>query len=132
MKKILLVTGILLAGGIVWFYLQWNKAAPQAENQETIVVSASRLYEDYQANAKSADGKYLDHWLEVSGTVQGTEINQDGEQVLVLETGDLMQAIVCTMRKEVGIIANGDQITIIGRCVGLVNDIVLTECIEKN
>lgn len=129
LKKIgiFLLVVILIGVGIAAYL--WNKPAPKAENQDALKIEAKALFNNYTANNKHADSLYLDKWLEVNGSVQSVETNQDGRKVLILETGDLMAAVVCTMR-DTNVTSEKDKNVVIrGRCTGLLNDVKITDCI---
>lgn len=130
LKKILIgLFVIALCGFAVGAYL-WNKPAPKAENQDAVKVEATTLFNAYAQNAKQADSVYLDKWLEVTGTIQSVETNQDGQQVWILETGDMMQAVMCVMRDKGVTEEKGKTVTVKGRCTGLVNDVIVKDCIR--
>lgn len=129
LKKIGIVLLILIAGGIgIGVYL-WNKPAPKAENQDAVKIEAQTLFNAYTQNEKHADSLYLGKWLEVRGNVQSVETNQDGQKVLILETGDLMQAVMCAMRDKDVTSEKGKTVVVKGICNGLVNDVVVKDCI---
>ena len=129
LKKIGIVLLILIAGGIgIGVYL-WNKPAPKAENKDAVKIEEQTLFNSYTQNEKHADRLYLGKWLEVRGNVQSVETNQDGQKVLILETGDLMQAVMCAMRDKDVTSEKGKTVVVKGICNGLVNDVVVKDCI---
>jgi hypothetical protein len=129
LKKIGIVLLILIAGGIgIGAYL-WNKPAPKAENQDALKIEAKVLFNEYMQNDKAADSLYLGKWLEVSGSVQSVDTNQDGQKILILETGDLMQAVMCVMRDKNATSEKGKTVIVKGKCTGMVNDVVINDCI---
>lgn len=129
LKKIGILILVLILVGIGIVTYLWNKPAPKAENQNALKIEAKTLYNDYSKNSKHADSLYLGKWLEVNGSVQSVDTNQDGQKILILETGDLMSAVMCVMRDKNTTSEKGKNIIIRGKCTGLVNDVVVNDCI---
>lgn len=128
-KKIGIVLLVLIAGGISIGAYFWNKPAPKAEDQDALKVEAKTLFDTYTQNDKHANSLYLGKWLEVSGNVQSVDTNMDGQKILILETGDLMQAVMCVMRDKNATSEKGKQVIVKGKCTGMVNDVVINDCI---
>ena len=128
-KKIGIVLLILIAGGVGTVAYLWNKPAPKAENQDALKIEAKTLFDTYIQNDKHADSLYLGKWLEVSGNVQSVDTNQDGQKILILETGDMMQAVMCVMRDKNATGEKGKTVIVRGKCTGMVNDVVINDCI---
>lgn len=130
MKKILiiiLVVGVI--GGAVGA-MMWFKPHPKAEDQKGIVITTTDLAKEYNTDEKAADAKYLDKWIEVSGTVGETEKNQDGGLMVVLQTADPASGVQCTMREKNVTINKGQTVTMKGKCSGNgITGISLTDCI---
>lgn len=129
LKKIGIVLLILIVCGLGLVAYIWNKPAPKAENQDAVKVEAKALYDAYVQNNKHADSLYLGKWLEVSGKVQSVDTNLDGQKILILETGDLLQAVMCVMRDKTAAGTQGASVIVKGKCTGLVNDVVINDCI---
>jgi hypothetical protein len=131
-KKILLVLLVLgLIGAAAGFYL-WNKQAPRAENEQGVIITAVQLAKDYAASEQTANTKYLNKVLEVSGTVSEIDKNQDGGLMVILDSGDPMTGVQCTMREKNVQVAKGQQLTVKGFCSGSgITGVSLTDCIIK-
>lgn len=131
-KRVILL--VLLAGivaGVGIGLYMWNKPHRKAENEKGIPVTAEALFREFSANESAANTKYLNKLLEVTGTVSGEETNQDGQLALVLESGDPMFGVMCTMREKNIKVAAGSTVTIKGFCSGYVSDVKITDCILK-
>lgn len=129
LKKMVIVVAILALMGIGFATYLWYKPAPKAENQDAVKITAIKVFSDYNKNVKQADSLYLGKWLEVSGVVQQVDTNQDGQRILILEAGDLMQAVMCVMRDKSDFGSKGESVVVRGKCTGLVNDVVVNDCI---
>lgn len=110
----------------------WNKPARTVNGEKGIAISATDLYKAYSANEKAADSIYLNKAIEVSGLVAGAEKNQDGGTMLILETGDPVANIQCTMQEKNANADKGKNVTVKGFCSGSgITGISLTGCILK-
>lgn len=126
---------LLVVGGIV-AYRMWNKKHPEVADQKSMAVPAAQLYADFSTKEDSANAKYLDQVIEVSGQVSRVTANQDGMPVLLLAAGAPTSAIQCTMKEKAGYSA-GQEMHLKGFCKaymspmmeGDTGTVVLSECI---
>ena len=130
-KKILLAIFILGLIGVCTGIYMWNKKAPKAEDAKGLAISATDITKAYTADEKSANAAYLDKVLELSGSINEVSKNQDGAVVVVLESGDPMAGVQCTMREKTVSLAKGQNIIIKGFCRGNNMGVVLNDCIVK-
>lgn len=97
-------------------------------------ISAPDLYADYDANEVSADDKYKNKIIAVSGIVES--INKDflDKPYIILGTNDYLSAVACSFKdgKNLKRLSKGNYVTIIGTCVGKTNlfgsIVSLSEC----
>ena len=133
MKKRTLLLGLLLPAVLlalaiyVWFFV-WNKPALNIEKAKAITIEASALFDEYSANEKAANAKYIDKVLEVSGEVTNVSKNAEGLTVIMLKTNDLMFGVNCTMEEKEVECKAGDKLTLKGICTGYLTDVVLIRC----
>jgi len=139
-KKLLIVIVLCsIIGAAIGVYI-WNKPSKRVEEEKGISVTAisvSKLFTDDKTKAATL---YLNKALEISGEVTDININQDGNKMVLLKTGDSTKEIRCTMREKDATIAKGQSVTIKGYCSGylesdipesLPSSIVLTDCVLK-
>lgn len=131
MKKIrviiILIVIFSLAGSTyAWFFI-WNKPKQNVKDAAAIPVPARTIFSDYSTNEKSANTKYIDKIIEVTGEVSTVSKNAEGKTVLLLKTDDLMFGVNCTMEEEVPV-QSGEQVSIKGICTGYLTDVVLIRC----
>ena len=132
LKKILIaiLAIALVGGGIVYYKL--NQKAPTAATQKVdVTISAEQLAKEYAADEKTANTKYLDKNIEVTGNVTETEKNQDGFTMVTLETGDPVNTIQCTLMDKTAAADKGKPVTIKGLCSGYNMGVALRECVIK-
>lgn len=115
--------GIGLLAGIYIFYL-WNMPHRDVTNTESdYKISANQLVNEYLADAKKADDKYLDaegesKIFEVSGRVSDISEDFEGQTVILLKNDDAKSGVSCTFsqetKKEAKSLKTGSNITIKG------------------
>jgi hypothetical protein len=129
-KKILIIILVLgIIGAATGAYL-WYKPHKKVEDAKGIGITAIELSKEYSASEKDADAKYLNKAIEVSGTVSEVEKNQDGGLMVILDSGDPMTGVQCTMRGKGAAISKGQQVTLKGFCSGNgITGVLLTDCI---
>lgn len=132
MKKIFIGLIVLLLVGVGVFYYVMNKPHRDIKGEETIKTSATQLFEAFNANEATANTKYLNKALEVSGIVAIIDENQDKEPYIVLKTNDDMYGIMCTLRSKDVTTKVGDNVSIKGYCSGFLGDVKLTDCVIAN
>ena len=134
MKKKLLLVAILLAviGGSVGYYMYNKPVDKMASLTVSETVTAEKLFQDYEGDEDSANQKYLDKVVVVSGEVVKT--SKDGDKATIaLDTGDLLANIMCQMEdKNVDLPEDGSQVSIKGLCTGYLTDVVLIKGIIMN
>jgi hypothetical protein len=131
------VNPLLLLGTVVLVFVGFStwyvflKPGRSIEHEMAITVKATDIYNAYLSNEKSANLLYLDKAVIVSGKISEVKTNQQGQQVIIIETDDPIFGIVCTMAEPVST-AKGKDISIKGFCTGYTTDVVLRDCINEN
>jgi hypothetical protein len=129
-KNILIATFliILLALGFLALYI-FFKPHRSIENEVTTTVNADSLMAAYTRDEAAANNGYLDKALVVTGEIAEININQEGQTVVILKTGDPISGIVCTIKKKPGYeLQIGQTVQIKGFCSGFIADVVLRDC----
>ncbi len=115
-----------LAGALVYLYNQ----PPRSLVKETgIPITATDLYAQFTADHLQANQVYLNKVLQVSGQVLAIKNAPYAERIVVLNTGDPMYGIACTLNKlqSAGrLVQPGEKIIIKGICSGYVSHVMLT------
>ena len=130
MKKILLalIIVIFIICGIGFYY--FNKPLDSIHGMTTeYKLMATELLEAFEEDENKANADYLDKVIEVNGTVQKVEINQDRITVY-LETNNLMSSIIFQMEESDGNIKEGDIVNLKGICTGFLMDVVFVRSIK--
>lgn len=129
-RSLALIAVILLAvAGLAWWYV-WNKPHRDVRNESSVSISADSLFVKYNSDETDANKQFLDKAISVHGVVQQIISNQQGQQVILLETGDPIATVSATLKDQpTRQLKNGDHITVKGICSGFASDVVLRECI---
>ncbi len=136
-KKITAVVFILLAiAASISFYL-YNKGPVNVENANAIKVNANELYNDFISDSTSAQKKYSGKIVSVNATVSSSTTNQQGETLVLLNTGVTAAFINCTMEEKNIKVNAGEPVVIKGICsgigqgdadLGIAGDVYLSRC----
>lgn len=119
---------LLVAAGAVFM---WNKPHESVEGKEGIQLTAENLTLAFAANEQQANAQYLNQVIEVQGTIVEATKNQDGKDVLLLESSDPLSGVQCTM-KEPGNFSTGTVVTLKGFCNGYTMVVLLGDCVVVN
>jgi tRNA_anti-like len=123
----LLVISISALGAWYVFF----KPGRSIDREPAIALKSTDIYNAYLHDEKSANAHYLDKALIITGKISEVKTNQQGQQVIILETEDPIFGVVCTMVKPVNI-SKGKDVSIKGFCTGYTTDVVLRDCINEN
>jgi len=129
-KNILIATlfTILFVLGFLALYI-FFKPHRSIDNEVTLTVSADSLMASYTRDEVAANAVYLDKALVVTGEIAELNINQAGQHVVILKTGDPISGIVCTIKNNpVKPLQIGQPVLIKGFCSGFISDVVLRDC----
>jgi hypothetical protein len=129
MKKWLISGIVLLAAACAAYYYVMNKPHRSIGDEDGIAITADSLFDAFAANEQAANAAYLNKVLRVKGKVKAVDRNTEGKQIIVMDTGDLMFGINCTMDTE-AVVAEGDEIEVKGICTGYLADVVINQAIR--
>ena len=118
-------TLLLGTAGVVWYV--FFKPHRSLEDSSVTRIQADSLYLAFQQDENKANAAYLDKALEVSGTIAGIETNQQGQTVLLLDAGDPMGGVACTLSEPAAGLAKGAKVVVRGFCSGYLTDVVLRD-----
>lgn len=115
-----------LAGFLIHSY---NKPPRSVVSETGIPVTATELYAQFTSDQLQANQVYLNKVLQVSGQVLQVKNTPYAGSVVVLNTGDPLVGIACTLNMTATTarpVKPGEKITIKGICSGYLSDVVLT------
>jgi hypothetical protein len=121
----IVVTGLLALAWGAWFI--FFKPHKSVDNASLVYVTADSLFLRFQRDESTANQIYLDKALEVSGKVVSVTKNQVGQQVIILDSGDPMGGVACTLADPINGLMNGQAVKVRGFCSGFLTDVVLRD-----
>jgi len=135
MKKYLKFFLLLVAVAGAFGYYTYHKPHQNMNNATTqIKLSATQLFSDYQVDETTANEKYLDKVMEISGKIKEVSTDEKGMTTLTLESGDDMFGIICQMdnltKHNQTNFTEGEKINLKGICTGVLMDVVLVRCVK--
>lgn len=100
---------------------------------KTLPISSHNLIEAYKANEISADDKFKDKLLEVTGKIRDIKKGLLGEYYVTLKSNKQFEfkSVQCFFSKEhkkkLMKLKKNQSITIIGKCTGLMGNVLIKE-----
>ena len=135
MKKYLKYIFLLaVLGGAFGFYMYNKPHQNMSKAAAEMQLSATQLFTDYENDEATANGKYLDKIMEVSGKVKEVTTDENGMTSLTLESGSEMFGVICQMdnltKHDRTDFKEGEEVKLKGICTGVLMDVVLVRCVE--
>lgn len=126
-KKVFIITAVVLIlvllGTYVWYGYLYKDGRDVSSEEAAYTVTAESLTADYQAAQQTADTKYLNKTIVVSGIVTTV-----ADSVVTLN-----DKVFCGFEKQMNE-PEGKEVTIKGRCIGydeLFGEVKLDQCTLK-
>ncbi|NUM31938.1 MAG: hypothetical protein HUU47_06405 [Bacteroidetes bacterium] len=137
-KKIIYIFLFFIIAAIATGIYLWNKPHKNIETtKEDFVLSAVDFYKEYSADETTANKKYLNKVIIVSGKIAEIQLENPDEPSIAIETGTDESTINCGFKKEflndLKALKTGEIVKIKGKCDGFsMFGIVFTQCnLEK-
>ncbi len=128
-KPVLLIAAacLLLAVAVICYVMY--KPHRDINRETPVIITAVDLVEAYRKDEADANRRFLDKVLQVAGTVDGTETDNDGRTVVILSGTTPMSDVRCTLQKNITA-ESGTEMTLKGRCTGYLSDVILVDCLS--
>ena len=135
-KTVLVFLMVTIIGVAAGFYL-WNKPHQNVANAAAIKTDAISLYKIFSTDSITANKKFIQQVIEVSGTINSISKNQQNQTVALIKTGIEGAYINCTLEQNSNNLQIGQSISIKGICngigqgdadLGIKGDIYLVRC----
>lgn len=135
MKKIfyLIVFVIVVASGVYYYTFIYSKMHHRnAQTESSILISADSLTAAYQANEQTANQKFLNKAVEVTGSIISINKDQANHITILIGKADAFSNVSVTLISTQPIQQKvGDMITVKGVCTGNLSDVVINEGVIK-
>lgn len=132
-KELLVVAGVLLLIGAYTAYHTWNKPHEDiAAADSFMTISATDLFKAFQDNESEANSRFLNKVLTINGVIRQVKTGKD-LPTIDLNTADELAAVICNLdpfadHKTLDF-AVGQEISIKGKCSGMLNDVIIDRCV---
>ncbi len=121
---------LLVVGGLLAFKLAQPKGPLDIHSAPTeVTINAGSLYEAFETEETSANGKYVGKVIEVSGALSSISQDDSGRYIISLSADSPLGQITCNLAPKepnpTTTVAVGQSIIIKGVCTGYLFDVVL-------
>jgi len=127
---ILFIVLALIAAFIVWRYTFRKSETTAASMKTDFYLDASTLLREFENNEDSANYRYLDKVIVVTGTVES--VTSDSLSVsLYLKETDAISGVICSFDRDAldpVTIQAGTTVKVKGICTGYLMDVVINKC----
>jgi hypothetical protein len=129
---LVLLPVLILLSVALWAIYEYRKPHADAGDKTTnIYITAPDLYNDFAKNETTANAKYLDKIIEVTGTINDIQ-TANGALIVMLNANQMMGGISCKMFDvKNNSFQNGEKIIVKGKCAGFLSDVNLVDCVVK-
>ena len=99
----------------------------------SVIITASKLYKEYNANEIAADEKYKGKIIEVTGVIRDIGNDIMDNPYITLVGDEYFGDIQCYFNEKsvVAKLSKGKRITVIGSCSGLMMNVQINNCIVR-
>jgi cell division septation protein DedD len=133
MKAILIAIALIALAGILIGYVLYNKPHRSVADEQAVSVPAGELFKAFETDENTANSKYLNKVVAVSGVVSEVSTNMEGKMVVILQTDDPMFGVSCTLAdSQQQKIEKESAVIIKGICTGYLSDVVIVQGIVLN
>ena len=136
-KKIVIIFCLITFIGLVAGFYLWNKPHQNIANATAIKIDAVTLYKVFSTDSITANKKFIQQVIEVSGIINSISKNQHNQMVTLIKTDTDGAFINCTLEQESNALLAGQSINIKGICngigqgdadIGIKGDVYLVRC----
>jgi len=134
-KRILILVGVIaLLGAIGAFVMTQPKAELDVSKAKAALeINASNIYKSFSDNEAKANELYAGKVIEISGTLQAVDQDNQGSYKVTLDTDGQMGNVVCTLGtnspNSVKSLKIGKAIAVKGVCTGYLFDVIIEKAI---
>lgn len=135
-KKLAIALSLIIILGIAsLIYIKYayftNRHNDPLQSKDKIYITAPQLFALYSQFEDSANHKYNDSVISVTGAIQSIELNGD-RYTVALNSNDSNGAVLCEMdmleNEKIRKLKSGQQINLVGYCNGILLDVQLDRC----
>ena len=104
-----------------------------SDSNPSVIISASKLYKEYNENEIAADEKYKGKIIEVTGVIRDIGNDIMDNAYITLVGNEYFGDIQCYFNEKsvVAKLSKGKRVTVIGNCFGLMINVQINNCIVR-
>lgn len=129
---ILAIIAVNVSGGLYYIFQYSKTHHRDAATENAIIIPATKLVNDFQANEKQANLKYLNKVVQIRGTVLKQGKDQEKNTTVTIKSGDPFANIFCTLKSRVNLSRKDSVIVVKGICSGFLSDVILNDAVVMN
>ena len=126
-----LLLGLLVVSLGIWLFLNYAPQRSTNNKAADFRLKAEKLYTDFQTEEEVSNKKYIGKIVQLKGVIGEKLTDKNQAPVLILRATNSMAGVMCSLLKDQQTAFDGksigDEITIKGKCNGLLMDVVLDE-----
>lgn len=132
-RTLLILPLIIISSSIGYVFHMLGKSSYSEKNiNPECVVSASKLFNEYELIEATANTKYYNKMVEVTGIVREIKSTLRGDVSIKFETENSVFSVTCTLasenKKAIQQIHLGQEISLTGTCKGMLMDVFISNC----
>ena len=135
-KNILILLAVLtILGGYLGIRMYNKPHVNVAESDPDLVLFSQTLLDDFESDEISANEKYLEQIIQVTGKIQKLS-TANGNGTITLTNGTSIGSVICHLsekeNKKMVSLREGQEIMVKGICTGYLMDVILINCVLVN
>ena len=136
-KKIGVIFCVLILIGVITAFYLWNKPHQNVANAAAVKTDAVELYKIFSTDSATANKKFVQQVIEVSGIVHNISKNQQNQTIVLIKTNTDGAYINCTLEQDLNKLQTGRFVNLKGICngigqgdadLGIKGDVYLVRC----
>ncbi len=131
-RLIIIVSIMAICGAGIGSYLYNKPHRNISKEAADFTTTSGALYTSFSENEDNANRQFLDKVISVRGRVVEVMNIRQNEVAILLEDGTGSGGVICTLDSaeihKAGFIQKNQEVTIKGRCTGILMEVVLVDC----
>ena len=133
--KITLVSASLMIGigTAAYFTVFMRPQENLSDAKADYTLNTKQIVDEFTFSEDSANKKFLNKIIEISGPLASVEKNKDSSVNIILRNEGEISGVSCSLLQEVikdtSLIKIGQTVTLKGKCSGMLMDVILNNCV---
>jgi flagellar basal body-associated protein FliL len=132
-KKIILSVLVLIVAFVagVWFFIFYKPTHFKRDvaDEKGIVTTSKEIVKEFQTNETTANAKYLNKAVQITGEVAEAKKDQTGKTTVTIKSDDAMSNVFVTLKDGTDQPVAGTMVNVKGLCTGYLSDVVIIDAV---